>query len=78
MQWTRIQEGWNRIGAEVSARWTRLNASDVQTIDGDRDSLIETICKRYELPRDAVDWQISVWQNAYSDRWLYGGASERE
>jgi len=76
MHWTRIQEGWDHIGAQVSARWTRLNSADVQSIDGDRDSLVEVICKRYELPRDAADWQISIWQNAYSDRWLYASSSE--
>jgi len=77
MRWTRIQEGWDRIGEQVHARWNLLDAADVQAIDGDRDSLLQTICERYELPRDKADWQISTWQNAYSDRWLYGSSYQR-
>ena len=76
MRWTRIQEGWDHIGEQVRARWGLLNAADVAAIDGDRDSLLDTLCECYALSRDAADWQISAWQNAYSDRWLYGSACE--
>jgi hypothetical protein len=76
MRWTRIQEGWDRIDEQVRARWKLLDAADVQAIQGDRDSLLDKICARYALPRDAADWQVSAWQNAYSDRWLYAGAPE--
>lgn len=71
MRWDRIQEGWSQLGKQVRTRWGRLNASDLQTIGGDRDSLLDTLCARYELPRKAAEWQITAWQNAYSDRWLY-------
>ena len=51
----------------------RLN---VPAIDGDRDTLLARICDRYQLPRQAAEWQVSAWQNAYTDRWLYGSRCE--
>jgi len=76
MRWDRIQEGWDHIGEQVRARWNLLNAAEVQAIGGDRDSLLAKICERYQLSRQAAEWQISAWQNAYSDRWLYGSPCE--
>ena len=71
MRWTRIQEGWDHLGAKVRSRWSLLDAADIETIGGDRDTLLDTLCERYEMPRKAAEWQITAWQNAYSDRWLY-------
>lgn len=76
MRWDRIQEGWDLIGEQVRTRWQLLDAAEVQAIDGDRDSLLAKICERYQLPRQTAEWQISTWQNAYSDRWLYGSPCE--
>lgn len=78
MRWDRIQEGWDRIGEQVRTRWQLLNDAEVQAIGGDRDSLLSKICERYQLPRQAAEWQISAWQNAYTDRWLYGSPCERQ
>lgn len=77
MRWERIQEASEHIGEQVLARWQLLDAAEVRAIDGDRDSLLERICDRYQLPRQAADWQVSAWHNAYTDRWLYGSACER-
>lgn len=76
MRWDRIREGWDDIGEQVRARWQLLDAAEVQAIGGDRDSLLAVICERYQLPRQTVEWQISAWQNAYTDRWLYGGPAQ--
>jgi hypothetical protein len=71
VQWNRIQEGWEHLAIRVRARWDRLDPQDVSAIDGDRDSLLDRLCERYEMPRKDAEWQVSAWQNAYSDRWLY-------
>ena len=76
MRWDRIQEGWEHIGEQVRARWQRLDSTEVQAIGGDRDSLLASICERYHQPRQTAEWQVSAWQNAYTDRWLYGGPCE--
>lgn len=76
MQWTRIQQGWQHLGDKVRSRWSLLDTVDVQAIGGDRDTLLDTLCERYELPRNTAEWQITAWQNAYSDRWLYDTAKE--
>lgn len=77
MRWHQIQQVWDRIDEQVRARWDRLSQADVRAIDGDRDSLLGTLCERYEMPLDTADWQVSIWQNGYTDHWLYGGSSDR-
>lgn len=72
MRWSHIQEVWHRIDDQVCSRWDLLSSADVQAIDGDRDTLLDTLCERYELPREKANWQVSIWQNGYTDRWLYG------
>ena len=76
MRWNRIQESWQQLGEHVLARWRMLEESDLEAIDGDRESLLQLICRRYQMPRTAADWQITAWQNAYSDRWLYESAAQ--
>lgn len=78
MRWSRIQEVWDRIDEQVRARWELLSAAEVQAIGGDRDSLLDTLCERYELPRDKANWQVSIWQNGYTDSWLYGGTPRHD
>jgi len=76
MRWDRIQESWDHIGEQVLARWHLLDAAEVQAIGGNRDLLLDKICEHYQLPRQTAEWQISAWQNAYTDRWLYGSPCE--
>ena len=40
-------------------------------------ALSQAISEHYHLPNDKAEWQISTWQNAYSDRWLYEEPADR-
>jgi hypothetical protein len=46
-------------------------------MNGNREVLASVISQRYGLPSDQAEWQISTWQNAYSDRWLYEEPAEK-
>ncbi len=74
MRWDHIKPGWSRLTHHVRSRWNRLSEHEVQAIDGEREALAKAIAERYGLDEKQTDWEISAWQNAYSDRWLYEDA----
>ena len=71
MRWDRIEQGWKHITHRVCARWDLLSEAEVRAMNGRREALAQAIIKHYKLPADQVEWQISTWQNSYSDYWLY-------
>ncbi len=77
MRWDRIEEGWNHLTQHVCSRWGLLSEPEVLAMDGHREALSQAISEHYHLPNDKAEWQISTWQNAYSDRWLYEEPADR-
>jgi len=77
MRWDRIKQGWHHLTPHICSRWGLLSEPEVQAMDGRREALARAISERYALPPDAAEWQVSAWQNAYSDRWLYEEPADR-
>jgi uncharacterized protein YjbJ (UPF0337 family) len=77
MRWDRIEQGWHQLTHHVCSRWGLLSEPEVQAMNGNREVLASVISQRYGLPSDQAEWQISTWQNAYSDRWLYEEPAEK-
>ena len=63
MNWDTVAGNWKQFKGKVREQWGQLTDDDCDTIAGKREYLSGKIQERYGLSKDAVEKQISQWEN---------------
>lgn len=63
MNWDTVAGNWKQFKGKVQEQWGQLTDDDCDTIAGKREYLSGKIQERYGLGKDAVEKQISQWEN---------------
>lgn len=58
-----VKGNWKQLKGKVQEQWGELTDDDFDTISGKREHLSGKIQERYGLSKDAVEKQISEWEN---------------
>jgi uncharacterized protein YjbJ (UPF0337 family) len=66
MDWNRVQGNWKQLEGKVKAKWGKLTADDLTTINGRREQLEGKIQERYGLAKDQARKEVDEWYNAQS------------
>jgi uncharacterized protein YjbJ (UPF0337 family) len=66
MDWNRVQGNWKQVEGKVKAKWGKLTADDLTTINGHREQLEGKIQERYGLAKDQARKEVDDWFNAQS------------
>ena len=62
MNWSEIQNSWPQIGGLVQSQWPKITASDLQTINGVRSVLADTLKRNYALQDAEVESSIAAFE----------------
>lgn len=65
MSWDAIQKDWQRYVGHVRIVWPRLTEDDLKKINGRRDSLIEMIHHRYQIPKYNAEEKVRTFERMY-------------
>jgi uncharacterized protein YjbJ (UPF0337 family) len=62
MNWNRSEENWKQIRDGIKQEWSELADSQVDSIAGRRDELLEKIQENYGVGREDAERQVTVWE----------------
>ncbi|MCO6441697.1 MAG: general stress protein CsbD [Nitrococcus mobilis] len=65
MGWDTVQGDWQRHVGQIRILWSKLTEDELQQINGRRDMLIDKIHERYQLPKDAVEEQVKIFESRF-------------
>lgn len=65
MSWDVIQKDWQRYVGQARILWGKLTEDDLQKINGRRDTLVEMIHSRYQIPKYDADEKVRVFEGLY-------------
>jgi hypothetical protein len=68
MAWNEIERDWRRFEPRVRRHWFRLAESDVASVLGKRDLLIQCVEVRYGFSREQAEKEVDAWA------WLVTGS----
>ena len=55
---------WHQMADAVRERWVKLTAEDVADVRGNADRLIDTLRRRYGVPRGEAVRQLNAWSRS--------------
>ena len=61
MDWNRVQGSWKQLEGKIKAKWGKLTADDLTTINGRREELEGKIQQRYGVAKDEARKEIDDW-----------------
>ena len=67
MDWDHIEGNWKEFKGKAKEEWGRLTDDQLDVIAGKRDQLAGKIQETYGITKDAVEKQITDWQNWVRD-----------
>lgn len=62
MYWNRIEANWSQFRSIVKDRWARLGDEQLETINGRRDLLLQSISVCYDVTGEEAEKELSEWQ----------------
>ena len=62
----KIKGQWKQLAGKVKAKWGKLTADDLTTINGHREQFEGKIQERYGLAKDQARKEVDDWYNAQS------------
>lgn len=62
MNWDIAKGSWDQFQEKVKAHWNKLSESDIQTISGNRFSLMSKLRETYEFSKDEAENQIREFE----------------
>jgi hypothetical protein len=55
MNWSELESHWDRYSVVAAQAWDRLTHDDLADIDGNRDRMLDTLARRYEVDRGQAE-----------------------
>lgn len=68
MQWSEIERRWDQYSTHIHARWRKVTASDMETINGNYDVLLRILQERYGLAHEHAERDINRFLAALDER----------
>lgn len=65
MSWDNVQADWQLHVGQIRIHWDKLTEDELQQINGRRDTLVDMIHRKYELPKEAADEQVKVFESQF-------------
>jgi uncharacterized protein YjbJ (UPF0337 family) len=62
MPWDEIRSNWDRYRERLRSRWGRLEDFELDTVDGDRERLIERVSEAYGVDRDRAEREVMEFE----------------
>ena len=67
MNWDHIEGNWKEFKGKAKGEWGKLTDDQLDVIAGKRDRLADKIQETYGITKDAVEKQLTDWQNWVKD-----------
>jgi uncharacterized protein YjbJ (UPF0337 family) len=64
MNWDQIQGKWKEVAGSAKSHWGKITDDELTEIGGERDRLAGLIQQKYGLAKEAVEEQITKFQNS--------------
>ncbi|MCB9831804.1 MAG: CsbD family protein [Planctomycetes bacterium] len=58
MLWNEIKTNWKTLAPKFKTKWAKLSDTDIKTIAGKRDELIDCITKIYKAERPKIEKEL--------------------
>ena len=71
MNWDYIEGNWKRFKGNAKEQWGKLTDDQLEVIAGKRDQLAGRIQETYGITKDAVEQQVTDWQNRLKDTTIH-------
>jgi uncharacterized protein YjbJ (UPF0337 family) len=68
MQMDVLRAKWKQFRNEVNYHWTQLSSDDLDGIDGQRDSLVYLLERRYGYARRRAEREVERVVNEFEDK----------
>ena len=62
MNWSEVQTNWEQLTALLRSRWHELTDDDLESIEGDRDSLVALLQKRYGFTKESAHREVCEFE----------------
>ena len=63
MDWEHLEgDNWNRLGAHLRGRWTKLTDADLEIIAGKREHLIGRLRALYGMTEHRAETELRDWE----------------
>ncbi|HXU45745.1 MAG TPA: CsbD family protein [Thermoanaerobaculia bacterium] len=53
---------WNEMKGKIKEQWGELTNDDLDKVQGQRDQLVGRIQQRYGKTREAIETEVSAWE----------------
>jgi uncharacterized protein YjbJ (UPF0337 family) len=71
MNWDYIEGNWKQFKGNAKEQWGKLTDDQLDVIAGKRDQLAGRIQETYGITKDAVEQQVTDWQNRLKDTTIH-------
>lgn len=61
MNWDHVSGNWPELRHRAKEHWNRLTEHDLDAIDGEYESLVGTVQRRYGVSRGEAELQVGDW-----------------
>ena len=66
MPWDEIRSNWDRFRERLRSRWGQLADFELDTVDGDRERLVDRIAEAYGIDRDRAEREVMEFEGEES------------
>ena len=64
MDWNRVVGNWRPLRGKFKDQWSQLTDSQLDSIAGQRERLVDALQQTYKLSKDEADRQVRDWENS--------------
>jgi uncharacterized protein YjbJ (UPF0337 family) len=58
-----LKDEWGMAKEKVRYRWTKLSSEDISAVAGDREKLIASVQKKYDIDRTEAEMQVADFES---------------
>jgi hypothetical protein len=69
MPWEEIRSNWDRFRERLRSRWDRLGERELDTVDGDRDRLVEKLSEAYGIDPARAEREVLEFEGEERESW---------
>jgi len=63
-----LKAKWKHFRKELNYRWNQLDSEDVDRVDGNRDTLVSLLERRYGFARGRAEKEVDSFLNEVEDK----------
>ena len=65
--WSEVRERWDRLRRSAGRKWGLLEEEELARVNGERDRLVESLCRAYGIRRGEARYEIEEWLASLTD-----------